>query len=153
MVTKITDIIKGGLAMLQYGKAPPNTPPEYIQELKEVNFLRSKKFFIVFSSVIVLFVYFGIGVFILFLTSASPGLTVPFITIFTKTIEVLAFIIAFYLGAQATIDFRYGSSSNTSIEGINKNTIETKTEVKKIIREGESGAPEIKPFGIIAVDE
>jgi hypothetical protein len=38
------------------------------------------------------------------------------VTIFTKTIEVLAVIIAAYLGVQAVVDLKYGSSSNVSYD-------------------------------------
>jgi len=104
-------------SMLNSGKVPPNTPPEYVDELKAVNFLRSKKFFIVFTSVIMLLVFYSVSVIILFLTAPFPTITVPFVTIFIETIKIFAIIIAAYLGLQAAIDFKYNSDSNTSLKG------------------------------------
>ena len=40
-----------------------------------------------------------------------------FVTIFSKSIEILSIIIATYVGAQAVVDLKYGSLSNASIEG------------------------------------
>lgn len=137
--------------MLQSGKYPPNTPSQYQEELGGINFLRSKKFFIVFFSIIVLFIYFGAGTFVLFLTAPFPTLTVPFVTMFVKAIEILAIIIASFLGVQTILDMKYNSSSNTNLEGRNEN-INIKEE-KRIIREGEGDAPEIRPFSVIAVEE
>lgn len=117
------NMVKGAGSMLT-NSAPPNTPPEYIDELKETNFLRSKKFFIVFSSFLIILAYFGVGTFILFLTSPLPDIIAPFVTIFTKTLEVLVIIVSVYLGLQATLDFKYGSNSNVNYSGENKVTTE-----------------------------
>jgi hypothetical protein len=54
----------------------------------------------------------------LFLLPASSDLISGYVTIFTKTIEILAIIIAAYLGVQAAVDLKYGSSSNVSYEAI-----------------------------------
>lgn len=104
-------------SMLSHDKTPPNTPPEYIEEMKSVNFLRSKKFFVVFSSILMLIAFYGISVFILFLTAPLPSITAPFVTIFVETVKIFAIIISAYLGLQAAIDFKYNSDSNTSLKG------------------------------------
>jgi hypothetical protein len=104
-------------AMVSHDKVPPNTPPEYIEEMKSINFLRSKKFFVVFSSVLMLLAFFGVSTFILFLTAPLPTITTPFVTIFVETIKIFAIIISAYLGLQAAIDFKYNSESNTSVKG------------------------------------
>jgi hypothetical protein len=62
------------------GKVPPNTPSQYIDEMKSINFLKSKKFFVVFTSIIMLLAFYGISVFILFLTAKIPTITFPFVT-------------------------------------------------------------------------
>lgn len=103
--------------MISHDKTPPNTPPEYVDELKSINFLRSKKFFVVFSSIIMLLAFYGVSVFILFLTAPIPTITSPFVTIFVETIKIFAIIISAYLGLQAAIDFKYNSESNTSLKG------------------------------------
>lgn len=103
--------------MLSHDKIPPNTPPEYIQEMKSINFLRSKKFFVVFTSVLMLIVFYGISVFILFLTAPVPTITTPFVTIFVETIKIFAIIISAYLGLQAAIDFKYNTDSNVLTKG------------------------------------
>jgi hypothetical protein len=117
-------------AMLSYDKVPPNTPTKYVEELKSVNFLRSKKFFVVFSSILMLLVFYGISVFILFLTAPLPTITSPFVTIFVETIKIFAIIISAYLGLQAAIDFKYNSSSNTELKG---EIIHVKEEVEEKI--------------------
>jgi len=117
MWERITIIGQSLAAMLSHDKTPPNTPAKYIEELKSVNFLRSKKFFVVFSSILMLLVFYGVSVFILFLTAPLPTITTPFVTIFVETIKIFAIIISAYLGLQAAIDFKYNSSSNTELKG------------------------------------
>lgn len=133
MWQEVKDIANTAAAMLQSGKAPPNTPDKYISELKATNFLRSKKFFITFSSILVVLAFFGISVFILFLTAPLPTLTVPFVSIFVETLKVLTIVIASYLGLQTALDFRYNSDSNVNLEGQNSNINETVDQ--KIVQE------------------
>jgi hypothetical protein len=71
-----------------------------------------------------------------------------YVTIFTKTIEVLAIIIAAYLGVQAAVDFRYASSSNVSNETIRsieeideKVIIEETIKYQEIYKDDPSYAP------------
>lgn len=104
-------------AMVSHDKAPPNTPSKYVDEMKSINFLRSKKFFIVFTSIMMILGFYGVSVFILFLTAPLPSITAPFVTIFVETIKVFAIVISAYLGLQAAIDFKYNSESNTSLKG------------------------------------
>jgi hypothetical protein len=117
MWDRISLIGRSLAAMLSHDKIPPNTPPEYIQEMKSINFLRSKKFFVVFTSVLMLIVFYGISVFILFLTAPVPTITTPFVTIFVETIKIFAIIISAYLGLQAAIDFKYNTDSNVLTKG------------------------------------
>jgi len=117
-------------SMLSNDKVPPNTPPEYVEEMKSINFLRSKKFFVVFSSILMLLVFYGVSVFILFLTAPLPSITAPFVTIFVETIKIFAIVISAYLGLQAAIDFKYNSESNTSLKG---ELTYAKEEVQQII--------------------
>jgi len=104
-------------AMLSHDKAPPNTPPEYVEEMKSINFLRSKKFFVVFSSILMLLGFYSVSVFILFLTAPVPTITTPFVTIFVETIKIFAIIISAYLGLQAAIDFKYNTDSSIVSKG------------------------------------
>lgn len=116
MLSKLIILAQSLSSMITHGKIPPNTPPEYIEEMKSINFLRNKKFFVVFTSVIMLVAFYVISVFILFLTSDVPSITTPFVTIFVETIKILAIIISTYLGLQAAIDFKYNSDSSTSLK-------------------------------------
>jgi hypothetical protein len=71
-----------------------------------------------------------------------------YVTIFTKTIEVLAIIIAAYLGVQTIADFSYHSSSNQSydttksIEEIDEKIIVDETiKYQEIYKDDPSYAP------------
>lgn len=120
MWNKIVDIAKTASSMLHSGEVPPNTPARYKEDLSKVNFLASKKFYVVFCSVIILaFFYIG-SIFVLFLTAASPTLTLPFVSIFTETIKILAVIIASYLGVQTVLDYRMQSNSSVDLKGEQK---------------------------------
>jgi hypothetical protein len=149
MWEKIVDIGKTAASMLTSGSVPPNTPTKYVEELGSINFLRSKKFFITFTSAIAIFIFFGISVCILFLTAPFPAITAAFTTFYIETLKVVMYVIAFYLGLQTSLDFKYNSNSNIDLKSENVTVVET----KRIIREGEGNAPEIKPFGMIAIDE
>jgi hypothetical protein len=115
MFSRIIDIAKTAAAFLQNGVAPPNTAPDKQQELENTNHLASKKFFIAFSGFIILGVFYAASVAALFAMSKSPELVVSFATMFSKTLEVLATIMAVYLGGQAVVDLKYNSTSNASI--------------------------------------
>lgn len=117
MWEKIIDITKTAGAMLHSGRVPPKTPPCYKEDLSKINFLASKKFYVVFCSVVILAVFYAASIVVLFLTSAAPHLTVPFVTIFTETIKILAIIIASYLGVQTILDYKMQSTSENVLEG------------------------------------
>jgi hypothetical protein len=119
MWNKIIEIAKTASSMLHTGDIPPNTPDKYKEDLSKVNFLASKKFYVVFCSVIILALFYAASIVVLFLTAASPSLTVPFVSIFTETIKILAVIIASYLGVQTVLDYKMQSSNNVSIQGQN----------------------------------
>lgn len=121
MWEKIIEIAKSASAMLHSGEVPPNTPPEYKSDLSKVNFLASKKFFVVFCSVIILSIFYAASIFVLFLTAAQPSLTVPFVSIFSETVKILAIIIASYLGVQTVLDYKMQSSNNVDLQGQNTN--------------------------------
>jgi len=131
MWNNITDIAKSAAAFLQSGKAPPNTPIEYREELGRINFFSSKKFFIVFSAIGLLVAFYFVSVGILFLTAYTPSLTSSFVTIFVEIIKIFAIIISVYLGLQATIDFKYGTESTYA----NTNNTTTEYSEQKIINE------------------
>jgi hypothetical protein len=115
MWTKIIDIAKTASAMLHNGQIPPNTSPLYYKDLSKINFLASKKFYVVFCSVIILAIFYAASIAVLFLTAAAPHLTVPFVSIFTETIKILAIIIASYLGVQTVLDYKMQSNSNVNL--------------------------------------
>ena len=105
--------------MLQSGQVPPNTPVRYQKDLGKINFLTSKKFYVVFCSVVILALFYIASIFVLFLTGPVPHLTVPFVAIFTETIKILAIIIASYLGVQTVLDYKMQSNSSVNVEGTN----------------------------------
>jgi hypothetical protein len=117
MWEKIIQIAQTASSMLHSGKVPPNTPLQHRDDLSKVNFLASKKFYVVFCSVILLAIFYAASIFVLFLTAATPTLTVPFVSIFTETIKILAVIIASYLGVQTILDYRIQSNSDVNLSG------------------------------------
>lgn len=117
MWEKIVQIAQTASSMLQSGKVPPNTPLEQRNDLSKVNFLASKKFYVVFCSVIILAIFYAASIIVLFLTATCPNLTVPFVSIFTETIKILAVIIASYLGVQTILDYKMQSNSDVRLSG------------------------------------
>jgi len=116
MWQSLIDVAKTAAAFLQNGKAPPNTPARLKKTMEDTNHLSSKKFFIIFTSVLMLGALYYSSVAIL-LAIKMPEHVAAFVTLFTKTIEIFAVIIASYLGVQAVVDLRYNSSSNAEVLG------------------------------------
>jgi len=132
-------ILRSTVAFLEYGKAPPGTSDKMKESLENENHLSSKKFFVIFTSFITLIAFFFICVGILFLMPRDSIFIGGYVTIFTKTMEIFAVIIATYLGVQAAVDLRYNSSSNVSMNTevsdrtstINENIVENLTKNAK----------------------
>ncbi len=118
MWNRIKNTFYTATSFLQTGVAPPNAPIRYKEDLSKINFFSSKKFFIVFSSIVLLMFFYLTSVGILFLTSFFPTITDPYVTIFVESVKIFAIIISVYLGLQASIDFKYNSSSSQSYETI-----------------------------------
>ena len=119
MWKKLTHTIQSAAAFLQDGKVPPNTPIQYREDFSKINFFSSKKFFIVFSSIALLMLFYLVSVGILFLTAKVPTITDSYVIIFVESIKIFAIIISAYLGLQAAIDFRYnGANTNVSVDTI-----------------------------------
>lgn len=112
MWNNISNIIKTASAMLNSGQVPPNTPSQYKEDLSKINFLSSKKFYVVFCSIIILSIFYTASIIVLFLTISHPTITSAFVSIFTETIKILAVIIASYLGVQTILDYKMNSNSN-----------------------------------------
>ena len=135
MLGAFTNIAKTAAAFLQTGVAPPNTPAQHIPELSKRNHLSSKKFFVVFVSVAILCLFFYSSVSIMFFLPRTPEIITGFVTLFTKTSEILAIVISTYLGVQAAVDFKINSGSNvsmnnnsqTSTQNLNQTITETIT--------------------------
>jgi hypothetical protein len=122
MWSKLTNILTNATSFLQKGKVPPGTPLEYREDLSKINFFASKKFFIIFSAIVLLMFFYLTSVGILFLTSFYPAITDSYVIIFVESIKIFAIIISVYLGLQATIDFKY--SGETKVENITTKSIE-----------------------------
>lgn len=118
MWNRIKNTFYTATSFLQTGVAPPNAPIRYREDLSKINFFSSKKFFIVFSSIVLLMFFYLTSVGILFLTSFFPTITDPYVTIFVESVKIFAIIISVYLGLQASIDFKYNTSSSQSYDTI-----------------------------------
>lgn len=116
MFHNLVNIAKSATAFLQNGVAPPNTPARLEKKLEDTNHLASKKFFIIFTSVLMLAALYYSSVAIL-LAIKMPEHVTAFVTLFSKTIEIFAIIIASYLGVQAAVDLKYSSASNAEVKG------------------------------------
>ena len=123
MWNKITETFQSAASFLSSSKVPPNTPIQYREELKKVNFFASRKFFIVFSSIVLLMAFYLVSVGILFLTVKFPTITDSYVIIFVESIKIFAIIISAYLGLQAAIDFKY-SGGNTHVSSETVKSIE-----------------------------
>ena len=113
----ILEVVKSATSFLKYDQAPPTASAVEKVALEDTNHFASKKFFIIFTAIIMLAVLYFSSVGILVLLPRSPELIAAFTTIFSKVIEIFSIIIATYLGTQAVVDLRYNSNSNASIEG------------------------------------
>lgn len=118
MWTNITNLFKSAGAFLSSSKAPPGTSIELYKAMRNENHFASKKFFIAFTSFISLMLFYIISVGVLFFLPKGNELIAGYVQIFSKTIEVFAIIIAAYLGVQAAVDFKYGSSSSTNLDAL-----------------------------------
>jgi hypothetical protein len=119
MLESITNIIGSATAFLQNGVAPPNTPDDIKRTMEDVNHLSSKKFYIIFSALIMLaFVYFSSIALLCFVVPRLPEVIAAYVTIFTKSIEIFGLIISVYIGAQGIVDLKYQSTSNAGLQGV-----------------------------------
>jgi hypothetical protein len=131
MWQNIKHIASNAAAFLSSSKIPPGTPLEFQESLRNQNHFKSKKFFLAFSSFIGLLAFYLLSVGILFLLPSRNELIAGYVTIFTKTIEIVAIIVASYIGVQAAIDFKYGSTSNTNLDSV----LTSEQREEKIIQE------------------
>jgi hypothetical protein len=131
MWANVKNILNNAAAFLSSNKVPPNTPIALQESLRYENHFRSKKFFLAFSSFIGLLFFYLLSVGILFLLPAKNELIAGYVTIFTKTVEIVAIIVASYIGVQAAIDFKYGSSSNVNLDSV----LTSEQREEKIIQE------------------
>jgi hypothetical protein len=134
MWSSLVNIAQNAAAFLSSNRVPPGTPLALQDAMRKENHLTSKKFFITFTAFIGLLIFYFISIGVLFLLpQENREIVSGYVTIFTKTIEIVAVIIASYLGVQAVIDFKYGSTSNysneivTSVEQIEENVIQQRT--------------------------
>lgn len=116
MLSSLLNVIRTAASMLT------NEAPSYVKDeneqmrLSSTNHLESKKFFIVAVAVLILWVFFIASTIILFLLPKQPEVITGFITLYTKTSEILAVIIAAYVGVQAAVDYKLTSSSAASVQ-------------------------------------
>jgi hypothetical protein len=123
----ILEVVKSATSFLKYEQAPPSASTVEKIATEDVNHFASKKFFIIFTAMLMLGFLYLSSVGILVLLPRTPELIVAYTTIFSKVIEIFSIIIATYLGTQAVVDLRYNSSSNASIEGRIENISEQLT--------------------------
>jgi hypothetical protein len=150
----VSNTTKSVGAFLQNGKAPPNTPVSVEHQMASINHLASKKFFIVFTSVILLsFIYYSSIFLLLCIPKEYAAHVTAYVTIFSEMMKVFGLIIASFLGVQTVADFAFNSSSSASTEGVIQSSTETHDITQRIVEEGTNGAPEIKPYSQIATEE
>lgn len=112
------NILASALSFLTSNSVPPGTPIELQNSLRQENHFKSKKFFLAFTSFIALLFFYLLSVCILFILPQKNELISGYVTIFTKTVEIVAIIVASYIGVQAAVDFKYGSSSNVNLDSV-----------------------------------
>jgi hypothetical protein len=134
MLKNAKNIVLTALSFLSNNKVPPNTPIEDIEKMRAINHMASSKFYIVFTSVLILAFFYFTSLAIMFFIPQKPEFVSGFVTIFSKTIEILAVIIASYVGAQAVVDLKYGSSSSAALEGVTE-TINEVTFIQTNVKE------------------
>jgi hypothetical protein len=116
MFKSLINVAKNAASFLQTGVTPPGVCPLEQKDVADTNHFASKKFFAAFSGFIILAVFYISSIGILFLLDHEPALLAIYPTIFTKTVEVFAAIMAVYLGGQAVVDLKYNSTSNASLD-------------------------------------
>ena len=114
MITPVLEIIKSAASFLRDG---PNASNAAKQLAEDENHFASKKFFIIFSAIIMLAFVFYTSVGLLWILPRTPEIVTAFVTIFAKVMEIFGLIISVYVGAQGLVDLRYNSSSNAGIQG------------------------------------
>jgi len=117
MIEKFTNLYQSATSFLQNGVAPPNTPEARRKALEDQNHFASKKFFVVFTAALLLAFFYFTSILILFLVPKESVVVTGYVTMFTKSIEILGVIIAFYTTGQAVVDLKYISSSNSGLQG------------------------------------
>jgi hypothetical protein len=118
MLANLKNIASSAASFLTSNRVPPGTPIELQSSLRKENHFKSKKFFLAFSSFVGLLFFYLLSVGILFLLPSRNELIAGYVTIFTKTIEIVAIIVASYIGVQAAIDLKYGSSSSVNLDSL-----------------------------------
>lgn len=118
MWTSIANLLRSATAFLSSSKVPPGTSIQLYEAMRKENHFASKKFFIAFTSFIGLMMFYAVSVGVLFFLPKGNELIAGYVQIFSKTIEVVAIIIAAYLGVQTIADFRFASSSNTNLDSV-----------------------------------
>ena len=117
MLNSLKSLFVEAISFLRTGEVPPGTPSRLKEKMEDINHLTSKKFFIVFSSLVILGVFYYSSVAMLFvIPRIPPEIITAYTTIFTKTTEILAIIIAAYIGCQTVVDFKYNSNSSVIAE-------------------------------------
>ena len=131
MWASIVNLAQNLGAFLSSNKVPPGTPIELQDTMRKENHLASKKFFMAFSAFVGLLFFYFASVAILFFLPSGNEVVSGYVTIFSKTIEVVAIIVASYLGVQAAVDLKYGSTSSVNMDGV----ISSEQREDKIIEE------------------
>ena len=129
MLTTLKNIFLNASSFLQSNVVPPKTPLNKTEELGTINFLKSKKFFIVFTSIFIICFYYFTSIFILFVLPDMPEKITGFVTLFSKTIELFALVVGFYLGVQTVLDYKINSSSSVNYNA-NTDTMSVKEYTK-----------------------
>jgi hypothetical protein len=154
MWQSIKNIAQTAVAFLSNGKAPPNTPARLEKQMEDTNHLASKKFFIVFTSALMLFFVYYTSIFVLFFFPKEFTTHITsYVTMYSKMMDILAIIVASYLGVQTVADFAFRSTTDVKAESDNIEENRTENTNEHIIEEGTENAPEFRPYSTIETEE
>ena len=132
MVENIKNLLATAASFLSSSQSPPGVTARQAEHLRSVNHMESKKFYAVMVSVVILSIFYFASVAVLFFIPHVPEIDTGFVTMFSKTTEILAIVIASYVGAQAAVDLKLGSNSNASLsdsaQTVDQNITQTITE-------------------------
>jgi hypothetical protein len=100
---------------LHKGVVPKNTPVEYIDEMKKINHMESKKFSMTIIAIFIIAVMYFSSVFLLFLLPNDPHVS-ALVSMYKDMIVAVAAIAGTLVGIQGIVDWKYNSSTDIDLK-------------------------------------